>query len=468
MKPLCRQTGIRTIRAMLNCLAILGLLTGTTFGQSLAYKAAPVDNPMKGLVPYSSSAAENRFPHSLEFSYFALKDVLVGQSTTGELLFDWTTVDNFLDAAKSRGNQGIFRIHCEYPAKDPVPEIPQFLIDQGVKVTKLKSSENLNSQGKPESSALHPDYENAQLQAALKATIVKLGERYDGDPRVGAIELGMLGFWGEWHNFPNSDTNLSLDLQKIVLNTFDDAFSRTQLLVRYPRAGNERFAANNTLDIGYHDDSFTFSTLPTEPWNFLSLLADADATEKWKTNVIGGELYPELNASVFTNNRAGSEFKKTVDATHASFMRVEGVFGKNVSASRIKTAKSAVEAMGYDLHFTEAMVIHDGDKIKVKAKLKNSGVAPFYYNWPVTVGLLDSNGKTLQQWSVDWRVDGLLPDVQRTFTATISPKTAPPTGAKFAVRVPNPMEGGRPLRFSNATQQIGKKDWMILGSANKN
>ena len=101
---------------MLNCLAILGLLTGTTFGQSLAYKAAPVDNPMKGLVPYSSSAAENRFPHSLEFSYFALKDVLVGQSTTGELLFDWTAVDNFLDAAKSRGNQGIFRIHCEYPA----------------------------------------------------------------------------------------------------------------------------------------------------------------------------------------------------------------------------------------------------------------------------------------------------------------------------------------------------------------
>ena len=26
--------------------------------------------------------------------------------------------------------------------------------------------------------------------------------RYDGDPRIGFVQLGLLGFWGEWHTYP--------------------------------------------------------------------------------------------------------------------------------------------------------------------------------------------------------------------------------------------------------------------------
>jgi len=36
-----------------------------------------------------------------------------------------------------------------------------------------------------------------------------LYQRYDGDTRIGYIQLGLLGFWGEWHTWtgdPSTDT----------------------------------------------------------------------------------------------------------------------------------------------------------------------------------------------------------------------------------------------------------------------
>ncbi|MEN8871697.1 MAG: hypothetical protein ABF380_12710, partial [Akkermansiaceae bacterium] len=39
----------------------------------LQYHPAPIDNPLKGLVPYASTwKKEEKFPHSMEFQYFAM------------------------------------------------------------------------------------------------------------------------------------------------------------------------------------------------------------------------------------------------------------------------------------------------------------------------------------------------------------------------------------------------------------
>ena len=61
---------------------MLTLFLSSASGQLLEYKAPPVDNPLKGFVPYAS-AENHRFPHSPEFRYFALKDILVGRSAEG-------------------------------------------------------------------------------------------------------------------------------------------------------------------------------------------------------------------------------------------------------------------------------------------------------------------------------------------------------------------------------------------------
>ena len=55
---------------------------------------SPADNPLKGLVPYSDYAEENRahFPHSLEFDYLSLAELMRGPSS-----FDWQPMDTLRD-----------------------------------------------------------------------------------------------------------------------------------------------------------------------------------------------------------------------------------------------------------------------------------------------------------------------------------------------------------------------------------
>jgi hypothetical protein len=436
----------------------LGLQLTSAVGAELDYQAPPLDNPLKGLVPYPGSSAANHFPHSLEFSYIALSEVL-NLDVNGNYVFDWSSVESYLENANGRGNQGVFRIFSEYPGNGI--SIPQFLIDQGVVVTELPYGNQ---------TAWTPDYKNTLLRQALEATIAELGMEYDGDERVAYLELGLLGVWGEWHNFGQSAYEASATVHGEILQAYEDAFSTTKLLTRYPRGASEGLRANHNRAVGYHDDSFTWNTLGTDPWKFMQLMTQAGALGKWKTQAIGGELFPELNGCVFEANCShdGTEatgFIQTVELTHATYMRVEGVFDDNVAEGRLARARAAVRRLGYDLHFDDATITPAGNDLTVAATLENRGVAPFYYNWPVTVGLLDAAGTTIEEWSVNWQVDGLLPDKKRIFNGTFTPAAPAPAGAQVALRVPNPMAGGRPLRFSNFNQQSDGQAWMILGGA---
>ena len=105
---------IKTTRSLffLAVVVIFGFVTQTISAQtnfSLKYSPAPVDNPLKGLVPYQHPKPE-RFPHSMEFNY-----VSFGKLVTGPNEFDWTAIESLLNDVQSRGNQSIVRVYLEYP-----------------------------------------------------------------------------------------------------------------------------------------------------------------------------------------------------------------------------------------------------------------------------------------------------------------------------------------------------------------
>ena len=72
---------------------------------------------------------------------------------------------------------------------------------------------------------LLPDYEHPDLKAAILDFIAALGERYDGDPRLGFVQVGLLGFWGEWHTWPHTEMFPSEAMQAEVLDAFVDEFA---------------------------------------------------------------------------------------------------------------------------------------------------------------------------------------------------------------------------------------------------
>src|SRR6478609_8129280 len=113
--------------------------------QLLEYAPAPVDNPLKGLVPYLDARSED-FPHSMEFDYLPLSSLVVARNQ-----YDWSPLDKFLDECASHGHQAVFRVYVEFPGRKD--GIPPFLIREGMQVHRY-----WNSNGKHSTESITPDY----------------------------------------------------------------------------------------------------------------------------------------------------------------------------------------------------------------------------------------------------------------------------------------------------------------------
>lgn len=411
----------------------LGLMVTCCGGKVLNYSPAPADNPLKGFVPYAIEWKKERFPHSMEFSYLALNEVMKGWGK-----YDWSALEKTLEKGKAGGRQTIFRFYLEYPGKKLA--LPDFLLAEGVKIVEWKDDEG--------QACLTPDYEDVLLRRAISEFIAALGKKYDGDPRVGFITMGMLGKWGEWHNFPRGDLWASHEVQKEVMAAFENAFSKTHILLRYPAGErNYHYADNRGVRVGYHDDSFAWATLETgkkgEEWFFVPSMKQAGLTEKWKYFPIGGEVRPELWETTFTDQKhpKGQKFMQCVEETHVSWLMDSGLFQNGIPLDDQRKARAlkAVQRMGYEFFLREITL----DEQVLHLTIENRGVAPFYYDWPIELGFSAPKVRT-QSIFVPEKLSTILPGEAMSWGVKLPTK---PT--QIRLRIPNPMEGGKALRFAN-------------------
>lgn len=98
--------------------------------------------------------------------------------------------------------------------------------------------------------------------------------------------------------------------------------------------------------------------------------------------------------------------------------------------------------MGYEFYISQWKI--DGGKIEIT--VENLGVAPFYRDWPVELVAGENEIATFD-------LRGILPGQSKVWTAETDSK------GPFKLRVKNPMEGGKPLRFANKEQGA---EWLIL------
>jgi hypothetical protein len=453
----------------LRCIATRWLLPGAAlFSTALAGPVrlepadSPVDNPMKGLVPYAGPSAE-RFPHSLEFDYLPLAKLIVGPEQ-----YDWKPLEEKLAGVSRHGCQGVFRIWLEYPGEPS--GLPDYLRKAGVKVTEWKDEGEKSPQKN-----FTPDYEDERLVAALERFIAALGQRYDGDARVGFLTAGLLGFWGEWHTYPRPELFASKRTQERVMAAYERAFHRVPVLLRYP-AGPDHpaLAANTHRPFGYHDDSFAWGTLDTgrkeDSWFYLAALKAAGplALERWKTQPIGGEIRPEVWGLIFDEKPGhpkAQDFAACVRETHASWVMDSGMFRENNDPARVARAAAAVRRMGYDFRVATAEITRRGEQgAAVTLEVVNQGVAPFYRDWRMELGALAADGTVVETWPAKWTLRGIQPGSAPTRWETLIERTASRGRAcTLGLRVINPMPGGKRLRFANAAENRTAEGWLSLG-----
>jgi len=102
--------------------------------------------------------------------------------------------------------------------------------------------------------------------------------------------------------------------------------------------------------------------------------------------------------------------------------------------------------------------------LTVTLSVTNTGVAPFYYDWPVELGVLDSTDRLTTGWTSDWKLTGIQPRQLAQQWHHVAKVEGLPAGSfRLLVRVPNPMSGGKSLRFANTSQDQDLAGWLTLG-----
>lgn len=332
-------------------------------------------NPLKGFITsYLWGEPGNDLPDSMEFLYLPMKEVWGPSGQT----FD-SGLEPLLDAAAGRGHHVVLRVYIDYPAKES--GLPDYIME-------AKGCTPYPEHG----GGCSPDYDDPVLLDAILGLIDALGIQYDGDPRLGALQIGLLGFWGEWHTYPHTDLFPSLQTQNAVLHGAHEAFETTAIQVRYPHADSVG------LRIGFHDDSFAHSTLGEIGWFFWPSMVSAGADTRWEEVMMGGEVRPELQSNLFEESYTLGEYAQDlqtcVDTIHASYLLNYKAFSENgigYSGDSLQKAKAASLHMGYTFEVTAASLhlsklFQESVVAQVHVELAQTGVAPFYYALHPSVG----------------------------------------------------------------------------------
>lgn len=413
--------------------------------QTVRFQSAsgPLDNPLKGWAPYWFNWLTQYYqPVSMNFWYVSWRELEPNPQD-----YRFTTWEQQWNTPLARDNHVVFRVYLDYPG---LPTgVPQWLIDQGVEMRPYSEH----------GGGLSPDYDDPRLLNALVRLIQAMGARYNSNPRVAFIQLGFLGFWGEWHTYPRTELFASESTQRAVVDAMRAAFPNKILQTR---TANGYLGAHSWM--GFHDDMFPEDTDGSADWYFLPNLRRAGRDQNWKVACIGGELVPNQSLHWLTTgwNRTCS----MLEAGHFSYLGPYCPPLENITDSTfIANSQWMVRRMGYEYRLKEARwrtPLTRGQRLEGVVVGTNQGVAPFYYPWEVRMALLTPSNAVALTWQVKADMRQWMPGAE-FYLRFLSPALTVPRGTyRLGLGIIDPWKRKPRIRFANNLSVVN--GWTILGT----
>ncbi len=231
------------------------------------------------------------------------------------------------------------------------------------------------------------DYTSEQFVHRVTRLVRRLGLCWDKDPRVAHVELGIIGKWGEHHS-----PSPTPDIERLLGKAFEDAFPNKQVLVRHPWA---EFLGH---DFGGYWDSWAHASQMDSHGKGMASLGG-----RWRTSLIGGEAaydwgrYQEQPGDSPTDTVSDPEHRQflidTIRELHCTQLRWVSDYDPTNGQAQAG-AEEIQKAFGYRYVLEEVCYprqIKPNSPFEVTLKVTNTGSAPFYYDWPVELSLLDQD-----------------------------------------------------------------------------
>ena len=344
--------------------------------------------PSTGLVLWSDNARGRHGSYgqsiSLEYAYCLPCKVVKGKKD-GNIQYDWSSFDSWLDDVASRNHQAVVRFRYEYPGSRDVDgkagttAVPDYI--------KALDDYNETYYKNEDGPTYYADWTNAELQWFTKQFYTDFNAVYKSDPRIAFVEVGF-GHWSEYHiygtplkrgiNFPSNE------YQKEFLTYLAGALE-IPWLISIDAADSSPVVKDRSLmelTFGLFDDSFMHKDhegdYNEECWDALG------QGVRWMTGACGGEIsyYKSSDQRNFLNPEGmyGVTWEQAAAKYHITFMISNdapgGTYG---TAERFKEASMF---SGYNFAITDLKA----NSKNTVAKVTNTGIAPIYRDAYLAVG----------------------------------------------------------------------------------
>lgn len=357
--------------------------------------------PSTGLVLWSDNARSLNPEYgksiSLEYAYCLPCKVVTGKEN-GEIRYDWSSFNKWLNDVASRKHQAVVRFRYEYPGEKSVDGNPgtTAVPDYIKAMAGYKETYYVNEDGP----TWYADWTNKELQWFTKQFYADFNAVYRNDPRIAFVEVGF-GHWSEYHIYGtplNPGVNFPSDAYQKEFLEYLAGVLEIPWLISIDAADSSPVVGDPSLmalKFGLFDDSFMHrdheGDYNEECWNAIG------KGTRWKTGACGGEIsyYTSSDQKNFLNPEGmyGVTWEQASAKYHITFMIAnDAPRGQYGTAERFREASMA---SGYRFALT-GLYANDS---QTAACITNTGIAPIYRDAYLAVGGVRS----------DTSLKGLLP-----------------------------------------------------------
>lgn len=336
--------------------------------------------------------------------------------------FDWAAIAeaNHLSRWRAEGKHAVLRFVCDLPGKEAHRDIPDWLY--------AATGDGMDydiDYGR----GYCPNYANAVFREEHHRALREIGRYFTENwgAFVSYVELGSLGHWGEWHvKYADGLPYLpKTEIRKEYVDAYTEAFPNARLLSR--RSFQEMPAGT-----GIYND--VTGNVPETERLLRELSEGADfgsaqeegaikpLSEIWNSAPVGGEYTSSLSMEDMLNRDFRSTLK-LIEDSHPSFLgpKIPDMRAaaddddRKLSETALLNARKIQGMLGYRYRVTEISIsdaaTEDGvwttlyklltgqmgtpqTYKSVRVTLRNDGLAPMYFDWPVKLYLMKTGDRT--------------------------------------------------------------------------
>ena len=328
-------------------------------------------------------------------------------------VYDWTELEKLLNALAEHNMGYALRvlpytpsfIKSDFPPQEEYDWTPPFVYEMGAKKIQIDLRGT-------EYHAYAPVWDDSIYIWAAKEFAKALAEKYDGDPRIEYIDVRTFGEWGEWHTSHILGSVMPADSVLIdMLDYYASVFKKTQLVLPSNGFGD---VYTHALDLGITKRDDGFIGIPGRPDTLLraynaNLPTIAENLAGYKTMLTYDDLIPGGNQKwtperwvdaittahltyyvLDQDNDCGYYFYKDNKAFADSMSKV---IGYNFTVTRAELLTVATSTAGNSADTAAGNAATNILNISVK----NTGVAPCFFDIYMVAEFVDSTGKALAQ-----------------------------------------------------------------------